>query len=303
MPVEHIPVTDRASWLAMRQRDVTASVAGCLLGVHDYTTAYGLWATKTGRIPADTAETEAMVRGTLLEPVAAQLVAMKRSEWTIIEPGVYLRDPEARIGATPDRWVECPERGRGTLQIKTTADLIFKQKWRDPDTREVVLPLWIAVQAMLEADLAGHSWACVAVMVVGMGLDVHLIDVPIKPALLQRLRTEVAEFWRIVDSGEKMPPDYAQDGALVARVYDRGNEPPIDLSGDNRMVALLDDRAELKVTEKATKARLEEVETEIKHKLGNASAATVGGRTVSWKLQRRAEYTVKASEFRVLRVA
>jgi predicted phage-related endonuclease len=42
------PATDE-EWLGLRREDVTASQAAALLGAHPYTTAYQMWADKTGR--------------------------------------------------------------------------------------------------------------------------------------------------------------------------------------------------------------------------------------------------------------
>ncbi|WP_448952175.1 YqaJ viral recombinase family protein [Labrys neptuniae] len=286
-----------------RRRDITASIAGGLLGVHDYTTAFEIWGSKTGRIKEDQEDTPAMKRGRLLEPVAFQLLAEKHPDWVLTPPGVYLRDTEIRMGATPDLYVDSPDRGPGVVQVKTTADLIFKQKWRDPSTHEIVLPLWIAIQCMIETELSGRAWGEVALMVVGMGLDLYEVDVPLHASVMKRVNEAIKAFWDLTDSGEPMPPDYARDGANIARVFDQGNEPPIDLSGDNRFAELVDQRSDLKEAEKAAKAKLEEVEAEIKFKLGNSSIAICGPKTVTWKLQKRAGYQVKPTEFRVLKVA
>jgi hypothetical protein len=302
MTIETIPITDRESWLAMRRKDVTASVAGALLGVHDHMTAYQLWALKAGKVAEDPEENEAMRRGRLLEPVAKQLLAEKHPEWKLADPGVYIRDTETRTGCTPDLYVECPVRGPGVVQIKTTADIIFKRKWRDPSTYQITLPLWIAVQTMMEQAKSGRAWGSVALMVVGMGLDLYEVDVPLHKGVLARVDEEVAAFWALIDDGEEMAPDYAQDAATIAKVYNEGADPPLDLNDDNRMRDLIARHEALGLTEKAAKADKETVAAEIKHKLGNHEAAFCGGRVVTWKLQHRKEFTTKANSFRVLRI-
>lgn len=303
MTVQSFPVTDRASWLEMRKQDITASIAGAMVGVHDYTTPFQIWAEKTGLITDGVEDNPAMKRGRLLEPVAFQMVAEDRPEWRLEQPGIYLRDPEKRIGATPDLFAFDPDGRKINVQVKTTADMIFKQKWRDPDTREIVVPLWIAIQSMIEAELAGCDAAYVALMVVGMGLDLHLIEIPVHHGVLNRVKAEIAKFWTIVDAGGEIAPDFAQDGAAISRVYSRGDDPDVDLTGDNEFAAAVDDRVRLKSIIKETDEQIETVEALIKHKLGNAAVAVCGSRLVTWKLQRRKSYVVKESEFRVLRVA
>lgn len=300
--IERIAIEDREQWLKLRQRDVTASVAGALLGVHEHTTAYEQWALKSGRIPPDIEENDAMLRGRLLEPVAAQLLAMKRPEWRQTVPGAYYRDPDVRLGATPDLFVDCPERGRGIVQIKTTADMIFRQKWRDETTREIVLPLWIAVQTMTEMHLTGRSWGAVALMVVGMGLDLHVIDVPMHSGVMLKTIGATRDFWRLVESGEEPAPDYGRDKATIERLYAEDDGGEIDLSGDNHIRSLLVDRAEWIERRKSAEKAIEPIDAEIKHRMGNAAVAFVGdGKSITHKTQHRREYVAKASTFRVLR--
>lgn len=303
MNIETFDATDRAAWLARRARDVTASTIGCLLDVHDFITPFELWALKTGQIKDDPEETPAMRRGRLLEPVAIEIAREEQPSWTIEPAGLYFRDPAARIGATPDAFATCPHRGRGIVQVKTTSDLVFRQKWRDPVTREIDLPLWIACQAVLEAHLTGSEWACVALLVVGAGLDLHFIDVPVSDRLVVRLRGEVARFWSMIDNGEMMPIDYRRDGAALGRVYREDDGTEADLSDDAEAVTLLDRRKIAREDKSNAEARLEEIDTALKAKLGNAASAYVApGRGFSWKTHNRAGYEVKPTTFRMFRV-
>jgi YqaJ-like viral recombinase domain len=101
--IERIPIIDQRQWLGLRQRDVTASTVGALLGVHPYASALGLYLLKTGQIEADAEDTPAMRRGGLLEPVAHRILREDHAEWIdTLAPGAYFRDPDARLGATPD---------------------------------------------------------------------------------------------------------------------------------------------------------------------------------------------------------
>lgn len=305
MQIERIPFTTREAWRAARAQDVTASVAGALLGIHEYETAFGLWALKSGLTSEDPTETPAMRRGRLLEDDALEMLAEERPDWRIEAGGnVYHRAPALRIGATPDAFATDPTRaGRGVVQVKTTSDLVFRKKWKD-EAGAINLPVWIAVQAIVEARLTGASWACVAVLVVGHGLDIHVIDIPLHAGIWDRLVEETAAFWERVATGEPPAADYARDGDTIADLW-----PPdadveaLDLSADNRMPALLDERAEIKERVKAEEKRLDEIKAEIVEKLGGATLARLGdGREVVRAIQRRAEFTVKASSFPVLRI-
>ena len=302
--VEKIHVGDRTQWLALRRKDVTASVAGALLGVHPYQTAYGLALEKTGRADEGEAENGAMRRGRLLEPAALAALGEDRPDWTITPMGrTYYRDASARIGATPDAFARAPDRpGFGIVQVKTVAEPIFGSKWRVDG--EVTLPLWIAVQANVESYLAGADWACVAAMVVGYGLDVHVIDVPLHPRLMMRVRDEVRAFWAILDAGQMPDPDYARDGEAIARAYaDAIPGTVLDLSGDNELPGLLAEREAIKAARADHDERLKVIEAEIKAKIGDAETAILPGWRITHKTTHRKGYAVAPTTFRALRIA
>jgi len=300
--IEQHKFVDRATWLSQRQRDITASVAGALLGVHEYQTPYGLWALKTGQIQEDADETPPMRRGRLLEPVALQLLEEERPTWKVMPNKTYFRDPMSRLGATPDAFVTCPERGMGICQVKTVEASVFRRKWVNSDTGEVELPLWIAVQAIVEAHLTGAKWACVAAMVVSHGLDMQVIDVPIHEGIIERLRDAVHEFWGLVESGRAPDPDYGRDGETIARLFDADQGTEIDLYHDNHLPILIDERDVLKSEIKVREERCAEIEAEFKAKIGEHAAAYLSdGRRVTWKTQHRSGFSVGPKSFRVLR--
>jgi len=303
--IERHLIKDRGQWLGLRQSDVTASVAGALLGVHEYQTAYGLWALKSGLITEDAEETPPMRRGRLLEPVALQLLAEERPTWQIDRGAHYFRDTNNRIGATPDAFVRDPNRdGFGIVQIKTVEPGIFRKKWKSEEDYGVVEPpLWIAVQAIIEAELTGASWAVVAAMTVGFGLDLHVVEIPIHTGIMERLRDAVKDFWLMVERNTPPEPDYGRDGAALAKIYGADDGTEIDLSSDNMLPVLADEREGLKEQAEAIEKRCDEIETEFKAKLGpHASAILSDRRRITWKTQHRKGFVVEPTSFRVLRI-
>lgn len=306
MAVEQHAITSREQWLALRKGDITASIAGALLGVHDFTTAYELWCVKSGRIAEDPEETAAMRRGRLLEPVAVELMREMRPTWKIHRGDVYLRDPDSRIGATPDVFVEDPDRGPGIVQIKSVEAMAFRKKWRDPENGDVRPPLWIAVQGIVEAHLAkqthGAEWVGVAPLVVSHGLEMPIVDdIPIHAGVVDRLKKETAAFWDRVARGEAPPANYARDGAIIAQLYGATTNETVDLTGDNRLPELLREDAALSGEMAAAKKRREEIKAEIIEKLGRASSAICAGWHISAPTTNRKGYTVKPSSYRQVR--
>ena len=296
---------DRAAWLAARNRDLTASVIGALFGEHEFTTIYQLWALKTGRDQRDDEETPAIQRGRLLESVAVQLLREQFPKWKIAHnaaENVYYREPVNRLGATPDVIVDAPGRGKGVVQIKSVEASTFRRKWLDEDGN-VEAPLWIALQTTLEAHLTGAQWGAVAPLVVSHGLDMPLVDVPLLPGVVAAMEERAREFWQMVHDGCEPEPDYSRDAALIERLYSQGDAShEVDLTADNRVPAIIAERRERIVERDAAQDRINEIDAEIKSKMGHAHVAHVaGGRKITWRPQARAGFFVEPKTTRALR--
>lgn len=305
MGAEIINPADRDEWLALRRKDVTASVAGALLGVHPYTTAYQLWAEKSGRVQPDNADNSVLRRGRLLEPVIFAMLAEDRPEWRIQYPlgNQYHRDPVARIGATPDAFATRPDIfGLGIVQGKTVHESDFREKWVDQETGEVVLPLWIAVQAITEAKLTHADWASVALMVIGRGIDLHVVDVPLHIGVWGKIKASVEVFWSLVESGLEPEPNWERDGATVAEIYGTSMPERRDLTANGS----LDDKVTVYVEARKHAAQLtatvDALRPQILREIGSAELAY----TANWNINARS--TTRAGDFglpvksRILRI-
>lgn len=302
--IERTKIASLEHWHAMRSQDVTASVAAALVGAHPFETAYGLFAAKTGQISNSGEESAPMRRGRLLESVAIKVLEEDYPHWLIganpAPGGFYFRDPDRRMGATPDVIVTCPERGIGVVQIKSVEAGLFRKNWNVDG--EITPPLYAVIQAIIEAHLVGAKWAAVAALVVGHGVDLHLIEAPLHEGILTRIRDEVAKFWARVEANDPPDPDYGRDGALLARLMVQDNGQAMDLSGDNMLPALLAERCEIKARIKVDEDRCAEIDAEIRDKVGEAQIATLPGWKVSLKTQHTKEYTVKARTTRPIRI-
>jgi hypothetical protein len=305
LTIEKIDLSNlsRDQWLALRKQDVTASAIAPLLGVDDgFGSAYSLWALKTGLITEDIEESGPMLRGRLLEPVALKLAQEQNPTWKIWDPRLYLRDPTIRLGCTPDAFVDHPDLGRGIIQIKSVEGSIFRKKWRDDETREIQPPIWIAVQAITEAHLAGAAFAKVAALVVGFGVDLHIIDVPIHPGVVARVRKASVDFWDMVASGKHPPFDWKKDADLLAELYAEDNATSIDLTGNNMVRGLAAEYAELSKQEKAAKDRKQEIKAEMLATMGEAAIGMIDDRVfVTMKTVHKREGFVRATSYRNLK--
>lgn len=296
------PEAQRDEWLALRRQDVTASVASALLGVNPHKSRYRLWMEKAGRVSEDLEETKAMLRGKMLEAPALKMLDVDRPHWRVWQPNVYLRDPAARMGATPDAYAVDPTRkGFGVVQVKSVSPRAFKRNWQDEDG-EAEPPLYVTIQTIQEAHLSGADWACVLALVIDDGIRVRLFDVPIHKGIIKRLREETAKFWRSIEADEPPEPDYSRDGSLLAGLYSEDNGREIDLSGDNMLPEILAERVSIKERMSADKARVDEIDAEIIAKLGEHERGFLPGWILKRPLVKRRGFYVEPTEYRKLTI-
>lgn len=300
MPIDRIPVTSRDQWLAERRRDVTASVVAALRNLHPYTSKLRLFKEKTG-FDFDTSANVRMRRGLLLESAIAARIGEEHPDWFISPAGVYLRDPAARLGATPDFWVDT-ERGRGVLQTKLVTSAAFKTGWLVDGEPQV--PAWIMLQTLTEAMLAGVDYGYVGVWIDDPYKDeCYLFDVERHAGAEAAIYADVAQFWKDVAAGNEPDADPKVDAGLVKLLYPQSDPLlHVDLSHDNYLTDALIERARLKADKDLLEARIEEIETELKAKMGAAEIAHFNGFIVTNKTIDREGFEVRPTRYRKLNV-
>jgi hypothetical protein len=197
MTVEVHPVTDRASWLARRTQDVTASDVAPLAGVGPKggRTAYRVYLEKAGLITPDEADSNLMWRGRLLEPAVIAAVAEREPEWTIKPAGVYVRDSVIRLGATPDAVALNPKRpGIGNIECKVVSRPVFEEHWR-ADDGSVRPPLYYQLQTLAQATLMDAQWSQLAALVIAtFSVELFVIDIDRHEPAETRIRNISASF-------------------------------------------------------------------------------------------------------------
>lgn len=318
--VKILTPSSRESWLALRKNTLGSSEIPALLGLHPQSTAFEVFALKTGRYerPRSTIRVRdnsihlpPLERGNFMEEKGFELARMLRPAWsitpnTIPGGGSIFQDAATRLSSTPDAFLTAPDRpGRGALQIKTIAQMVFDKGFKD-DVGEAELPGYIAVQAIVDAWLSGCEWACAGLMVANFCVDFYLFDVPLHQGILSRVLAEAAEFWRRVETGDPYPPDYARDGDALKRIYADDDGGTIDLSHNERALKLVAARDGLKRIEGAGGDAAKErkvIDAEIVHLLGNAACGILGdGRTIEAKTVRVKGHTVPPNSYRSVKI-
>ena len=301
--IERKLIASEAEWLTWRKADVTASTIAALFGRHPYTTALHLHLEKRGVDFARKPDNRVTRRGRWLEPAVAKAVGEQRPDWRVIPAGVYLRDPDLRLGATPDFFIDANDNPRGfcVLQTKTCAPSVFERDW--DEGRE--LPFWIKLQVMVEMMLADAAFGFVGALVVDpYAMDVHLIEVVRDKEIEAEIVEAVQKFWADVEAGREPPADLARDSDAIRELTRReqaGKE--LDLAGANELPIILAQRAALMARIKNDEARCEEIENEIKLTLGDAERGVgLDGWRITFKTTERAGYQVPPKSIRSLRI-
>lgn len=295
--IEWRPITDRAIWLRWRQDYLTASDVAAAAGVDKFKSRARLYAEKADRAPG-AVENGAMRRGRLFEGAALEYLKEEKPTWKIDRSNIFVVNTETRLACTPDALVTVPGiRGRLNCQIKTVSRPAF-ERW------DGVAPLDYVLQVTAENLLVEAVSGVLCVLVVSAyDAELKLFDVPRHAAAEARIVEIAAEFWDDVANGRRPQPDFTRDADLIAEMFPRPDPAKtIDLAGDNRLLEILPLRETLKDTIDGARKELEGLDAEIKYKLGDAWFGELPGWRLTWKLEQRKEYTVEASEKRVLRV-
>jgi predicted phage-related endonuclease len=310
MTIERIPITDREQWLALRQRDITASDVGIVCGEGAYGSLAELYATKKNLRPP-LVDSGVLKRGRWGEAACFEALQDERPEFEIRRAKIYLRDPELRLGCTPDGFAIAPDHdGIGVVQAKVVARSVFRQKWlvdpaADIKTGDVEAPMMYQLQTLTEMMLSEASWGYLIVVINGeFNWDFRMFPIKRHEGAEDRIRRNISDFWQFyLDPGIMPAFNPARDEALIRMLYPQDTGTEIDLTWDNRAAALFDDLIEVKAALKRMKTQSEEIETELKGKLGDNTFGKIeGGRIISWKKQNRRAYTVPASSYRVFRI-
>jgi predicted phage-related endonuclease len=297
--IEQRHIGDEQEWRRWRERNIGASEAAAMFGLHPYVSPLELWAQKSGLgKPRD--DTALLRRGRIMEPSVGAAVQMERPRWIIAPLRQYFCDTVARLGATPDFAIRDAEpRPIGLLQAKIVSKHVFDRHW----TPEAP-PFWIVLQLQQELMLTGYSWGAVAALIIDQWhFDVAIYEIEAHGATHERIRREAATFWRSVDDKVAPKPDYERDAELLALMNPKEQAAKVlDLSLDNRASDLVANYCASRRHRDDADAAMQEAKAELMAKLGDAERAIGNGWHVTWKTAHYKEKFTPARETRVLRV-
>jgi predicted phage-related endonuclease len=301
MTVERYFVEPRTpEWFALRAQDLTMSEIGAVAGVDPYATAYEIWARKAG-LASGPEENAAMRLGRWAEPAVACAFKEMHPECEIRYPlELYVRDPEHRLGGTPDASGFDGESYQIAFEFKVISRASFETNWSGGP------PLSYQLQTLGNAMLLDADYGVLAALVLGWQdaeLVVHRVERNGRAEA--GIRTIAARFWQAFDEGHApTAPDYRRDADVLRQVFkpDPAKPAPLDLSGDNEIRDILAMREALKTEIKSADTDCKRLDAEIIHKLAGSTAAILPGWKISNTMAHRDAYTVEAKDYPVLKV-
>jgi len=286
MTATRIDFTDRTDWLQKRRTGIGASDIAAIMGLSPWATPLQVWVSKTVDDIPEAEPSEDMAWGTRMES-AIMDEAQERIGWMIDNRGDLWRNTERPwMLATPD--------GLIADAAGNPAGSVVEAKKTDAWTWDEI-PTHYNLQVQWQMAVTGAPQAYIAALHRGRRLEIY--PVMADPELQQELIEAGEHFWHLVET-ETPPPATGEDNAFLATLYPTAEEQAVEVAPEIAFELRL-----AKNLMTTVKSRLDDAEAALKEALQDADTAVVGQDVVAtWKNQKRAEYTVAAKEFRVLRL-
>jgi predicted phage-related endonuclease len=297
-----------------RAENIGSSEIACLFGC-GRKTPFELFLEKTGQVQADDLSGLDWIEGGIfLEPGIARWYAHKTGN-RVQKVHRYTKHPKIKgWGANLDYEIIGHARGAAPLEIKNVNFFIHKRMWSQGEDEEGdggEAPLHIELQLQHQIGATGRNWGAIAACVGGSQL--RFIERDRHQPTIDLIGEKIEEFWDRVRRDDAPDIMGGEDLDALKKLYPRHVEGQFIPVGDNArdefvaQMLLLHDAKERKAqAEKAeadAQAQLREFITE--HEAAVlAEPVEIGGKLfsgVSLKTQQRAEFTMPASSFRVMR--
>jgi hypothetical protein len=208
----------------------------------------------------------------------------------------YYQNTVERIGCTGDGYAVDPQRGLGVVEAKCSDWMQWKDTWTS-EKAPAHIELQVQTQMMVpHPELGAPVWGAIACLVGGNDMRLYMREPD--PAVQDRIREKVSEFWSdVADRNEPPLGGLAVEQKILNLIYPEvdDNEPPVDLRGTPeddeigdmlRMYAYA--RTQRGVHEKAAK----KYQSQILERAANSSTILTSAATAYIKKARIAETTI-----------
>lgn len=262
----------RDEWLKARRRGIGGSDAAAVAGISRYRSPIDVFLEKTSDDPPEKEDNLQMKVGRGLEAFVAELWEEETGKKCARRNAILQHDEYDWMLANIDRWVVGENAG---LEIKTGSSYV-KDQWADGK-----IPPEYELQCMHYMAVTGADRWYIACLIGNHDFVVRTIERD-EQSINYLIQIE-KEFWTNNVVGKIMPPPDGSDASAKAlkMVYPEAEEgTTVDLDD------LQDDLArliEVKQFMKKMEAERNEIEQKIQGRMGDAEAAWIGTRQVTWK--------------------
>lgn len=289
----------RDAWLAARRKVIGSSDARALFGCgYSGESPLSVYASKVSDEPERRSEAEQkrLRKGQIGEEFVLRLFEEQEGIGVSQhrEPCLYRNPNVPYVGASLDAWTP----GRSGNEV-VEAKLVGRHaahEWEDDHP-----PLGHMIQVQHQLWCTG--WKSGYLVGWDGADDVKVYRIARNDDFIELLHEKCHRFWHNHVLPRIPPEPDGSDGSAEAirRLFPVDSGAVVALGHEED--ELLAELGQIKEQAKQLEKRRGEIENRVKMLLGEATYGVLpSGRAVSWKLQERAEYTVKASSYRVLRV-
>lgn len=269
-----IPYADHDEWLSIRRKYIGGSDAGAIIGMNPYSSAFSVWAEKTGKVPEFEGNVSTKVGNQLEDFVAHMFMEetgkkVQRCNFTIVNQ----KYPFAC--ANIDREVLGED---SILEIKTTNSFVNTKKFLHgeyPEQWYAQMTHYLAVTGAQKCYLA----------VLSECRDFRIFELELDEEEIKALMDAERIFWNEYVIPQKMP---AADGHsattdTIKRLFSEEAGDDVSLTDFSDA---FQQRKHLNEQIKNLKAELDGIDNRIKSFMGSHSSGTCGRFKVTWKLQK-----------------
>ena len=294
---------ERLQWLKGRQSGIGGSDAASLFGVNPFQSPFALWESKVSELVIEEEGTPAQYWGSKLEGAIREAYAEKTGR-EVVDGVTLARHPEHdfMIANTDGMILNVDGHdGPGTYEGKTTN--VFNARAWDEGA-----PLYYQVQTQHYMEVLDHSWASIAVLMMGSRDPFHWRDLERNQGFIGALQEREYDFWHRYVVPRVPPPVDGEKSTRKAlhKLFPSDNGRVIILPPG--AIELHTERQSLQSSLRTMQARREEIDNELKLAIGEHSYGAIvdNGEVVagySFREQTRKETVQRACKFRSLRSA
>jgi putative phage-type endonuclease len=244
-------------WHDLRKQGITGTDVGAILGVSPFSSAYKIWAVKTGLVTDEVKQNQSMRLGQLLEPALLQMFKETHPEMQVHEVGTYAHEDYPFMIANPDGlaiegdklWI---------VEIKTS-----RKYWEE-------VPAHYITQVLHYADVFSADGIK---MVSYAGGNFQEWEIPFSEFELEAQREAVKDFWE-ENIQQNIEPswDGSQATYEVMREIARPGDPEVSVDLGYLGVQLANAQEEAQRTER----ELRQLKSAALAQMGDAKFGMVG---------------------------